>query len=300
MSEYFLGVDGGQSGTAAVIGDAQGKILGWGTSGPCDHVAAPEARAKFLRVMRECVGHAAAQARLAEWRFRSACFGLSGGPDDKASLVREVVQADRMLVTHDAAIALAGATGGAPGVVVISGTGSIAFGENARGETARSGGWGFVFGDEGSAFDIARQALRAIMREYEGWGARTALTPALLEATGCADANEMLHRFYTPEWPRSRVAKLAQMVDSIARESDPIAIALLHHAAQDLAALAGIVRARLFGDEEPVRISWTGGVFESDILRARFCDLVALSGGAICEPPMHGPAHGALLLALRA
>ena len=219
MSEYFLGVDGGQSGTAAVIGDAQGKILGWGTSGPCDHVAAPEARAKFLRVMRECVGHAAAQARLAEWRFRSACFGLSGGPDDKASLVREVVQADRMLVTHDAAIALAGATGGAPGVVVISGTGSIAFGENARGETARSGGWGFVFGDEGSAFDIARQALRAIMREYEGWGARTALTPALLEATGCADANEMLHRFYTPEWPRSRVAKLAQMVDSIARES---------------------------------------------------------------------------------
>ena len=64
MSEYFLGVDGGQSGTTAVIGDASGKILGWGSAGPCNHVAASEGRAKFLRVMQECLSQAASRAGL--------------------------------------------------------------------------------------------------------------------------------------------------------------------------------------------------------------------------------------------
>jgi N-acetylglucosamine kinase-like BadF-type ATPase len=293
-SEYFLGVDGGQSGTAALIGDAEGRMVGWGTAGPCDHVSSGEAREKFLRVMRECIGQAMANAGIQKGRFRSACFGLSGGPDDKAALVHEVVHADRMAVTDDAKIALAGATGGDPGVVVIGGTGSIAFGENARGEIARAGGWGYIFGDEGSGFDIARRAMRAVLREFENRGARTALTPALLEATGTSDANEMLHLFYTPEWPRSRVARLAQTVDRLAEESDPVAFAILECAAEDLAELAAAVRVQLFREEETALVSWTGGVFESRILRERFRALTS------AIPPRYGPAQGALLLAWRA
>src|SRR6185437_713958 len=131
-------------------------------------------------------------------------------------LLHELIDAEHTIVTHDAMIALAGAVAGGSGIVTIAGTGSIAFGKNARGETARAGGWGYVFGDEGGAFDIVRQALRAILREHEGWGPRTALMPALLEATHTPDANELLHRFYTPDWPRHRVAELAQVVDQIA------------------------------------------------------------------------------------
>src|SRR3954465_10701456 len=152
MSQYFLGVDGGQSSTTAVIGDEQGRIAGWGSAGPCNHVSAPEAKAKFLRVIRECISQTALRAGLApqpgRWRFQSACLGMSGGTADKAAILAEIVEADHLRVIDDAQIALAGATPGAPGIVVIAGTGSIAFGHNARGETARAGGWGFIFGDE--------------------------------------------------------------------------------------------------------------------------------------------------------
>ncbi|MDP9054093.1 MAG: ATPase [Acidobacteriota bacterium] len=301
--EYFLGVDGGQSGTTALIGDSSGRIVGWGSAGPCNHVAAAEARTKFSRVVRDCLGRAAAQAGMpcgSRFVFRAACLGMSGGPGDKSALLHELIAADHLIVTHDGAVALAGATSGAPGIAVIAGTGSIAFAENARGETARAGGWGYLFGDEGGAFDISRQALRAVLREHEGWGGRTALTPALVEAGGASDANELLHLFYKPEWPRQRVASLARVVNRIAEDGDPTAVGLLQHAAQDLALLAASVRRQLWGEGAPVRVAWVGGVFDSRILLERFRALVTIDQTTTCSPPDHGPAAGALLLAYRA
>jgi N-acetylglucosamine kinase-like BadF-type ATPase len=299
MPEYFLGVDGGQSSTTAVIGDRDGKIVGWASAGPCNHVAAAESQAKFLRVMRECISQAASRAQIADNSFKAACFGMSGGPADKASLLHELIESEHWIVTHDAMTALAGATSGEPGIVAIGGTGSIAFGQNARGETARAGGWGYLFGDEGGAFDIVSQALRAVLREHEGWGARTALTPALIEAGSASDANELLHAFYTPDWPRPRIAGLAQIVDRIAEEGDPIAIGILHNAASELALLVGSVRRQLWSEGEATRIAWVGGVFRSAILLERFRTLVGLADNTTCEAPKHGPAVGALLLAYR-
>lgn len=304
MSGFFLGLDGGQSSTTAVIGDAQGHIVGWGNSGPCNHVGAAEAKTKFLRVIRECISRAAVQAGVAcagpRFHFKAACLGMSGGPDDKSALLHELIEADHLLITHDAAIALAGARAGEPGIIVIAGTGSMAYGQNARGETARAGGWGYIFGDEGGAFDIARQALRAALREHEGWGGRTALTPALIEAVGASDANEMLHLLYTDKWPRSRVADLARTVDHIAEEGDPTAIGLMQQASQQLALLVASVRRQLWIDGEPVPVSWTGGAFQSTTLLDRFRLLIALQDAAVCEAPRHGPAAGALLLAWKA
>jgi N-acetylglucosamine kinase len=225
---------------------------------------------------------------------------MSGGPGDKAALLGDLIDAEHLLVTDDARIALAGATAGDAGIIAIAGTGSIAFGQNDRGETARAGGWGYLFGDEGGAFDIVRQALRAIVREHEGWGSRTALTPALLEAGAAADANELLHAFYTPAWPRQRVAALAPLVSRIAEEGDPIASGILQNAARELALLVGCVRRQLWVEAEPVRVAWVGGVFQSTMLLERFRTLITLEEGATCEAPRHGPALGAVLLAYRA
>src|SRR5438034_4387666 len=138
---------------------------------------------------------------------------MSGGPADKQAILSEILPARKLVVTHDALIALSGATGGEPGIVTIAGTGSIAFGRNALGKTARVGGWGYIFGDEGSGFDIARQAVRAALRSEEGWGPATALRDLLLQATGAQDANDAMHRFYTDEFPRPRVAALAPLVN---------------------------------------------------------------------------------------
>lgn len=302
MTDLYLGVDGGQSSTTALIGDADGRVLGYGRGGPCNHVGAAEGRKKFMSAIEGCVAAACAQAGLdyASVRFASACLGFSGGPADKEGILREMLRADRMVVTHDALIALAGATAGEPGLIVIAGTGSIAFGRDARGRTARAGGWGYIYGDEGGAFDITRQALRAALRMEEGWGPPTVLRGVLLEATGAPDANDLLHRFYTSDYPRPRIAKFARLVDEAARAGDAVARDLLTQAAQQLASLAAAVRGQLFTPGAEVRAAYIGGVFRSAILLERFVTLVELEEGTRCAPPEFGPAAGALLEAYRA
>jgi N-acetylglucosamine kinase-like BadF-type ATPase len=183
---------------------------------------------------------------------------------------------------------------------VIAGTGSIAYGRNAKDETARAGGWGYVFGDEGGAFDIVRQALRAALRMEEGWGPPTMLRDALLEAGGVASINQLLHLWYTPEWPRSRVATLARTVDVQAAAGDRVASQILEKAAQELALLAGAVRGQLWQPGEAVPVAYIGGVFASVPLLERFRLLVELTQYDTCAAPLYGPAEGALREAIRA
>src|SRR4051794_26719031 len=114
----FLGIDGGQSTTTAVIGDERGHILGSGRGGPCNHVSAAEERAKFTSVILDCVRAACKGTQLHpdDVMFEAICAGLSGGPADKEPLVRDILRAREYVVTTDAVVALSGATGGAPGV----------------------------------------------------------------------------------------------------------------------------------------------------------------------------------------
>jgi len=297
----YLGVDGGQSGTTAVIGDETGRILGQGEAGPCNHAAAGEGRAKLQHAVTESLAAACAQAGLdpASLDFAAACFGMSGGPDDKREILAAILRTRRLIVTTDAVTALAGATSTGQGIVVIAGTGSIASGRNATQRTARAGGWGYIFGDEGGAFDIVRQALRAALRMEEGWGPPTRLREMLLDSTAARDVNQALHQFYTDEWPRSRVATLAPLVDAAAIDGDPIAAHILHAAAQDLALLAASVRAQLWSAGDAVEIAYIGGVFQSRTLLERFRALVELQPADRCIPPRRGPAEGALLEAIR-
>jgi len=298
----FLGVDGGQSSTTALIADESGRILGRGVGGPCNHAAAAQGPAKLQRAVSGSVSAACGEAGLDVHtvHFDAACFGMSGGPDDKRAILAAILRADQLIVTNDAAIALSGAGSTGQGIVIIAGTGSIAFARNATGQTARAGGWGYVFGDEGGAFDIVRQALRVSLRMEEGWGPPTALRQVLLDATASAGANQILHLFYSQEWPRSRVAALAPFVDRTAAEGDAVAIRILEHAAQELALLAASVRAQLWHAEETVDVAWSGGVFRSQRVLQRFRLMVELEAGNRCGPPKHGPAEGALLEALRA
>lgn len=299
-SAYFLGVDGGQSSTTALIGDASGRIVGAGRGGPCNHVGAAEGRTKFVNAIEACVGAATRQAHLRDVKFRAACLGFSGGPADKEAILHEILPADRIVVTHDALIALAGATAGEPGLIVIAGTGSIAFGRNGAGRTARAGGWGYIYGDEGGGFDLTRQALRASLRFEEGWGPPTSLREKLCQAAGARDANDLLHRFYTTEFQRPRIASLSKLVDEAAQEGDAVALGIVRNAAQQLAAFAGAVRRQLFQPGELARVAAIGGVFGSASLVEQFRTLVELEEANRFGPPAYGPAAGALLEAYRA
>lgn len=302
MSQYFLGVDGGQSSTRACIGDETGRVVGVGSGAPCNHASGAEGRAKFVAAIQSCLRSACAQAglNLDSMRFASACLGFSGGPAGKEGILSEILPSYRTLVTDDARIALAGATGGEPGLVVIAGTGSIAFGRNSDGRTARAGGWGYLFGDEGGAFWIARQALRAALRWEEGWGVPTSLRARLLDATGARNMNDLLHRCYTPEFGRPRVANLALLVNHAAESGDPRALEILDAAARELALLAVAVRGQLFATGETTLVAYSGGVFGSRILLRRFRDWMASEPRVRMMPPVCDPVTGALLEAYRA
>jgi N-acetylglucosamine kinase-like BadF-type ATPase len=121
----------------------------------------------------------------------------------------------------------------------------------------------------------------------------------LLEAVGARSANETMHRFYTGEWPRPRVAALAKLVDWAAREGDAVARDILLAAAQQLALLTGSVRRQLWDAADTVPVAYIGGVFRSELLLERYRTLLEL-GGDRCGPPIYGPAAGALLEAYRA
>ena len=301
--KLFLGVDGGQSGTTALIGDESGRVVGAGRAGPCNvaglGTGSEGGGARFAAAVGESLRSALEKVGLQEAVFEGACFGFSGGPADKEALTHDLVKASHRLVTHDAWIALAGATAGEPGVIAIAGTGSIAFGRNSDGRTARAGGWGYAFGDEGGAFDLVRQALRAALRHEEGWGPPTLLHELLLTASGAGDANDLLHRFYTADFPRERVAAFAPLVDQAAAAGDPIAQDILKNGAQALATLVAAVRGQLFLPTEAVMISYAGGVFRSPVVKERFRMLVELGPSNRVLAPRYSPAEGALLEAYR-
>jgi N-acetylglucosamine kinase-like BadF-type ATPase len=227
------------------------------------------------------------------------CLGFSGGAADKEVYVREIIRSRNYKITHDAEIALIGATEGRPGIITIAGTGSMAFGRNVTGKTARAGGWGYIFGDEGSAFDIVRQALRAALQFEEGWGTETVLRERLIEAAGASDANDLLHRFYTEQFPRDRVAAYAPLVSNSALDGDQAATTILRMAGSRLASLARGVHESLFQRYEAVPVSYIGGVFRSDAVRNNFADDIKDAIGCDVTPPVLSPVAGAVLEALR-
>jgi N-acetylglucosamine kinase-like BadF-type ATPase len=300
MAQLYLGVDGGQSSTTALIADETGQVLGQGTGGPCNHVAAAEGHAKLAAAVTECLKMACAEARLdpTKIEFASACLGFSGGPEDKDIYTRELIHSRKYKITHDAEIALSGGLAGAPGIIVIAGTGSMAFGRNSRGETARAGGWGYIYGDEGGAFDLTRRALRAALAQEEGWGPATRLRAMLLEATGARSANELLHNFYA-DTPRSVVAGYARIVTEAALASDQVANGIIIDAAAELARYASGVHRKLFRVDEPVEVCRIGGAFRSQLLRSSFSDHIRTQLGVPVTPPRLSPVAGALMEAFR-
>lgn len=295
-----MGIDGGQSSTVGLIADETGRVLGMGRGGPCNHAAAGEGRQRFVAAMRECLNGACLQSGLdaSSVSFEAVALGFSGGIEDKDTYSREFFRSKRLLISNDAEIALAGATSGQPGIIVIAGTGSIAFGRNRSGRTARAGGWGYIFGDEGAAFDLVRQALRTALAMEEGWGPGTQLHSELLKETGAESANALMHDWYN-RFDRKTIARLAPLVDQTAQKGDPVALEILKKAAIDLVQLVGRTHKLLFSPNDRLIVSYVGGVFTSQILKAALKSQVRELLGRELSAPVYPPVAGALLIALQ-
>ena len=296
---FFLGVDGGQSSTRAVVADDSGTVLGRATAGPCNALTSDETRAAARETAQELVQDVLANAGLPEGtKFASACFGMSGNSPAMDEIVHNLAACPMVELLTDARVALEGATAGGPGVIVAAGTGSIAMARDAGGNLARYGGWGHVFGDEGSAFDIVRHALRRALALEVTRTRFTALRQIFLSETNSRLVHEALHRFYDRDWPGTRIAALAPKVDLLAEQGDECAREILTDAGNALASLALSAKQSLLEGGRDLLVYTSGGVFNSRLVRDSFAARLRSEGHEIGRSK-HDPAIGALLLAYR-
>jgi N-acetylglucosamine kinase len=175
-----------------------------------------------------------------------------------------------LILETDAVIALVGGTGGRPGVIVASGTGSVAFGIDSSGKRARSGGWGFILGDEGSGYDIARRGMIAALREYDGRGKRTVIRRRITEVLELKSTEDLIPLLYANPLSPGRVAALYPLILDAADDGDEVAGQLISDSAAALAEM-GVATARKldFGGEQ-VLVTTAGGVFRGQTLRDAF------------------------------
>lgn len=304
---FYLGIDGGQTSTLAVIIDGAGRLLGVGRGGPSNHVHEPGGMERLRQALHGSLSAAwndtglpREPGRLPE--LEAVCCGMTGGGEYVPELLQETEYIIRHLrVENDTVTAHAGALLGKPGVVVIAGTGSAAYGMNAQGQTAHAGGWAYLMGDEGSAYDIGRQALVAAARMYDGRGPDTCLLDELLAHFGKAAFMEVRALVYSEQFERADVAALAPLVARSAGQGDRAAQDILDGAGENLAEVAGVVLRKLGMDRQPAQVSTMGGVFRAGnlILRPFELALKRLSPQAALTPPALPPVLGAALLALK-
>lgn len=248
MAQYVAGVDGGGTKTVCLLVDLDGHPIGMGYGGPgnvCTHPAsAPES---YRCALKEAAHNAG--VGLEDCRF--AVFGMAGyfapaiagGPE---AAVRGLLPEGLVRVCSDMETALVGAVGTGAGIVVIAGTGSAACGQDGRGRFLKCGGWGYILDDEGSAFWIARQAVRAALDEHDGRGRPTILTALLVSHLGLTAAPDLEGYVYNLKEPNTELAALAPVVvDAVAETDDAVAKGILDEAGRRLALLAVTLIRRL-------------------------------------------------------
>ena len=307
---YILGIDGGGSKTTAILADERGKVLGEGRG---------EA-SNYQTIGLEKAGKAIKSAVAAAIEKAGENFSVSlENLEGKLVVVAGLAGADRPLdrerlrpvvwnqlpirplqlrVEHDARVALAAATGNKSGIILIAGTGSIAFGIDDTGRGVRAGGWGPILGDEGSGYSIGKAALTAVLWEYDGRGKPTSLTDRITSRLGVPRPDEIVSLVYQGPLQRPEIAKLAEIVLEEAAAGDEISQHLITDAAEHLVKLISAVLTRLDWTQQSVPVAGTGGLLRpGNLLWKTITEMLNHSHPQVSfTPPMLPPELGAVLL----
>lgn len=297
---HVLGIDAGGTKTRALLATEAGEVVASAAAGGANLRTDGELRVeKVLHAVIEEVCAAAGA------RPEAVALGIAGaGRPDDAAVLREVLRRigfrERVIVTNDAHVAFVAGSPRRIGLALVCGTGSIAWGQNAAGEVARAGGWGWRVGDEGSGFWIGERGIRHVLRAQDGRGPATALEKALLDHFSIERPEEIVRVIYDGDYPRHHASLFAVAVERAARSGDAVAERILTDAAEELvlAAQSVIRRLALAGTAYDVVLS--GGTFRAlRTLERRVADRLASSQARV-QPLEQEPAEGAVKLALEA
>lgn len=259
----YIGMDGGGTKTRAVALSSDGQLLVDHATDGCNvnHYGWEHAQGVLQNLFTEV------RSRLPERAVVAAVYlGMAGvDREEDRQRMQAFVQEQWSLipvdVQHDAMPALVGGSGQEAGIVLIGGTGSVAFGMNDSGEQCRVGGWGYMIGDEGSGYDIGRKALRAVMQGFDGRLPQTVLTKIVLERYGLQEPTELIPLVYSDSFTRDSVAGVTRSVFQAAESGDPVSLRLLQEAGDDLSELVNVLLHRLQFSQDSIPVVVTGGLF---------------------------------------
>lgn len=300
-ARLFLGIDGGGTGTRALVIDAAGKVVGKGQAGPSNpNVSGWDGVAKSIQ---EAVG-----ATGVPGPFSGVHAGIAGvaTPDARAKVCTTLAELGIgapgvTSAGHDLEIALAGGLSGRPGMVLVAGTGSACFGRSDGGDTWQAGGWGPILDDGGSGYWLGLRAIMTAVRAEDGRGPVTALAPAILKATGAGSLREVLAQLHSNRLDRKGVAALAPLVVAAAQKRDSSALIVLALGAAELALMAGAVAKKLGMASGPTEIVITGGVGTTEVYgrAVQMAIRKRIAGVSFMKPELSPVAGAAILAAIR-
>ncbi len=306
--DLVLGIDGGGSKTVAWIAQCRTNgetvVVGRGISGGSNPQAVGLQPA--LASLSQAVDAARSEAGASPGPLAAVVVGLAGS--DRAEIQQPILRwveqhgvARRCRVDHDALPVLAAGSAEGWGVALISGTGSFAFGQNRQGRTARAGGWGFLLGDEGSGYAIARSGLRAAFRMIDGRGPATRLLEGFLTRLRCPQATDLVPAIYHFANDPGAVAALSPVVFEAAESADAVARTILAQAGRDLASMVAAVAGKLGFGDRPFPLAMTGGVLLASRLLGESLQASLAEQGLRPSPvvPVPHPVAGAVQLAAR-
>ena len=298
---YYLGIDGGGSQTRALICDASGRIFGRGLSGPSNPSASSKltVRDNLLDAMRQAV------SKIGSARICAAYFGVAGASDPiKQELILKITQeffpsqAPKITVDHDMRIALEGGLKGAPGLILIAGTGSASYGRGTSGQTAECGGWGDIVDDVGSGSWIGLKALQTLVQQADGRLPKSTLMQRVMHFLEIEDISEFKTRIHDQGLVCYKRARLAPIVFDLAESGDQLATAIMVEAIEELCNIAKIVSQKLELPEPTVCLC--GGLMQNLHFRDALSKALYSNGfGNVLTRPQLQAVSGALMLALK-
>jgi N-acetylglucosamine kinase-like BadF-type ATPase len=303
----FLGVDGGGTSTVALLGTSAGRLLGRGKAGPSNAKAVGEENS--LRALTSAIDSAFSQAGNERRTADSICLGLAGfdRPEDKRLLAQwneERGWARQALFVNDGDVVVAAGTPEGWGIGVIAGTGSIAVGRAPDGRTARSGGWGHLMGDEGSAYWVVLNALRLVARRADGRDSSRIgpdpFTTRLCDVLHVRDPSGIVSALYAPMMDRAAIAALAPAIIELARDVPEVGPLLLHPAGSALGEQVVAVARSLDMFRGMLPLALAGGfLLAADEVVSALTEYLVSTRYTPLTTPVAEPARGALILAER-
>jgi N-acetylglucosamine kinase-like BadF-type ATPase len=303
MSKYVIGIDGGGTKTLGVLADEQGNVLAQHEVGSTNHHSNPAELVKAN--LRELIETLLSKAGVKADHVVCVCSGMAGvdRPDDKAfvkAMMKEFLPNALAIPVNDGLIALVGGTMQAFGIIVISGTGSIAVGVNKQGVQGRAGGWGHILGDEGSGYMIGLRGLRAVCRAADGRTGPTLLQDIVLKHFGFNSTEQILGWVKKNQGSKTEIGALSRLVHEAYAQGDETARQILVEEADELALAAAAVARKLFANDTDYEIVVGGGNLRKsrpffELFRAAVAKRLP---GISVIMPRREPVEGAVLYAL--